>query len=61
MPNPKLETIDVSIAFPPGMLAELGFEADKRGLELNQLIVLWLEFELLHERTTEPKPQEIEG
>ena len=39
-------TVSLDLELPPGMLAELKGVAADRGVDLNTLIVLWLEFVL---------------
>ena len=49
------ETIELNLEFPPGLLAELSYEAERRGLTLDQLITFWLENDLRTIRDTEER------
>lgn len=55
MSGQRYEPFDVKLEFPPTMLAELGYEANRRNLSLNQLIVFWLEDRLQQHRFNESR------
>ena len=47
------DTIELNLEFPPGLLAELSYEAERRNITLDQLITFWLENDLRTIRDTE--------